>query len=274
MKIKTTSVIGGVAALMLASMNLAQAAAFDCLIKPNQTLEIRSQNEGLIEQVLVKRGDQVSQGQPLVILDRGVEQSTVNIARHRAETRAEIQAAQARLDYASSKLARSDRLAKNNFVSVQTREEIEAEKRIARAELSEAKASKRLAELEYQRALQQLQRTTITSPIDGMVLNRSLNPGEISQISSGGKSILTLVKVYPLIIDVTLPQSAYRKLSTGASGKVKPEGFIGEYLASVTVIDPILDAASGTFTARMELEQGEGKDLPAGLRCQVEFSEL
>ena len=53
-----------VAALFVAPA--ARAAVFECLIQPNQVVEIRSPAEGLISKVHVQRGDLVKTGQTLV----------------------------------------------------------------------------------------------------------------------------------------------------------------------------------------------------------------
>ena len=52
---------------------------------------------------------------------------------------------------------------------------------------------------------------------------------------------------------------------------MKPEApLTGEYTAKVTVVDRVVDAASGTFGVRLELPNHDLK-LPAGLKCSVRF---
>ena len=46
--------------------------------------------------------------------------------------------------------------------------------------------------------------------------------------------------------------------------------FEGEYEAIVTIVDRVVDAASGTFAVRLELPNENGR-LPAGLKCSVSF---
>ena len=61
------------------------------------------------------------------------------------------------------------------------------------------------------------------------------------------------------------------KLSVGSVAHVKPEAPVpGEYAAKVTVVDRVVDAASGTFGVRRELSNHDLK-LPAGLKCNVRF---
>jgi multidrug efflux pump subunit AcrA (membrane-fusion protein) len=50
-----------------------------------------------------------------------------------------------------------------------------------------------------------------------------------------------------------------------------PEASIGgQYESTVTIVDPIIDAASGTFRVTLMLPNPEHK-LTSGLRCQVTF---
>jgi multidrug efflux pump subunit AcrA (membrane-fusion protein) len=67
-------------AAMLAAPG-ARAASFECIIQPNQVVEIRSPAEGLIGKVLVQRGDWVKAGQTLVELESTAERSAVATAK-------------------------------------------------------------------------------------------------------------------------------------------------------------------------------------------------
>jgi multidrug efflux pump subunit AcrA (membrane-fusion protein) len=54
--------------------HVAQADTFDCLIEPNQIVEMRSPVEGLIQRINVKRGDKITAGQILVQAESAPEQ--------------------------------------------------------------------------------------------------------------------------------------------------------------------------------------------------------
>ena len=63
------------AALALLAAGAAAANPYECLIQPNQTVEVRSSVEGVIEKVLVQRGDRVRAGQVLVQLESAADSS-------------------------------------------------------------------------------------------------------------------------------------------------------------------------------------------------------
>lgn len=261
------------AALGLAAAWPAAANPYDCLIHPNQTVELRSPVEGLIDKVLVQRGDRVRAGQVLVQLESSAEGSAVQLARHRSEAEGRLASAESRLDYAAKKLDRSRNLHQQNFVSAQARDEAEAEKRIIEAELRDARENRQQATLELRHAQDLLQRRVLRSPFDGVVLDRLLNPGDLAESGTGRKPILKLVQVEPLRVEAVLPLAAYNKLQPRSKAEVTPEGIGGSYEAQVKVIDSVFDTASGTFGVRLELPNAKAK-LPAGIRCKVDFPAL
>ena len=259
-----------VAALLPAA---ASAEAFDCLIEPNQTVDVRSSVEGVIEKVHVQRGDRVRAGQVLVQLESAAETSAVQLARARAEAQGRLTSAQNRLEYADKKFRRAEQLQAQAFVSAQARDEADAEKRILEAELRQAREDRDQASYEHRHAQDLLNRRTLRSPFNGVVLDRMLNPGDLAEAGTGRKPILKLVQVEPLRVEVVLPLAAYGKLKTRTAAMIVPEGIGGRYPATVSVIDSVFDTASGTFGVRLELPNA-GAKVPAGIRCRVEFPEL
>ena len=255
--------------LMLAS-SPSHAAGFECLIEPYQVVEIRSAVEGLIDKINVKRGDPVRKGQILVQLVSDVERAAVDSARYRAKMEGRIEAANNRIEYSTKKLKRFEDLSKNNFVSKQQHDEAETEKRLAEAELKDAQENREFAKLEYDRAVAQLKLRTLTSPFEGIVVDRMLNPGDLAESGTGRKAILKLAQIDPLKVEVVMPLGAYGKIQPGAKVEVVPEGGFEKQSATVVVVDKVLDAASGTFGIRLDLPNPNRK-LPAGIRCQAQF---
>lgn len=249
------------------------ANPYECLIEPNQTVDVRSSVEGVIDKVHVQRGDRVKAGQVLVQLESAAEASAVQLAKARAEAQGRLSSAQNRLDYAQKKLERSSQLQAQAFVSAQARDEAEAEKRILESELRQAREDRDHASYEHRHAQDLLNRRTLRSPFNGIVLDRMLNPGDLAEAGTGRKAILRLVQVEPLRVEVVLPLAAYGKLKARGTAEVVPEGLGGRYTATVSVIDSVFDTASGTFGVRLELPNAGGK-VPAGIRCRVEFPEL
>jgi len=133
----------------------------------------------------------------------------------------------------------------------------------AQAELS----NRRLADLELQRTAAEVALRTIRSPVNGVVVERFMHPGEFPK----QEKILKIAQIDPLRVEVYAPVALLGKIAVGTTAYVKPEApLTGEYAAKVTVVDRVVDAASGTFGVRLELPNHDLK-LPAGLKCFVRF---
>ena len=113
-----------------------------------------------------------------------------------------------------------------------------------------------------------MERRNIRSPLNGVVVKRNFSPGEYVQ----DLPIFELAQIDPLRIEVVVPVRLYGKIRTGMTGKVEWEAPLrGVETATVTVVDPVVDAASGTIGIRLELPNPDHR-LPAGTQCTVTFS--
>jgi RND family efflux transporter MFP subunit len=254
--------------LMLAAP--AAASEFDCMIEARQTVEIRSSVEAVIESVSVRRGDTVTKGQVLVTLESGPERAALALAESRATNEGEIKLSEARLDIATKKLKRADELYRQQFISENARDEAQAEFRLASEDLLRARENRRIAELEALRAKEVVALRTIRSPVNGVVVEVMRKPGEFGAISFKDP-IMRLAEIDPLHVEAVLPATMYGKVRRGQKAIVTPEAPIGgRHPTTVTIVDPVIDAASGTLGVRMELSNRK-RSIPAGVRCRVEF---
>jgi RND family efflux transporter MFP subunit len=263
--------ISGTALLALLTTGYAPAAEFDCIIEPSKTVDVRAASEGLIEKIWVDRGDMVKEGQVLVTLDSGVERAATESARYRSNMQGRIRTGESRVAFSTAKYDRREKLAGQSFISLHDRDEALTEKKLAESELIEAKDDRRLAEIEYRRLSEQLRLRTIKSPVDGVVVDRMLNSGELADNRDLRKPILKLADIGKLFVEVLMPIEAFGKLTLGQSVEVLPEAPVGgRYMATVKVIDRVHDAASGTFGVRLEMSNPALK-LPAGIKCKASF---
>lgn len=268
-----SSRISAVALAVLAACSSAARAMplpeFDCVIEPHTITDISSQVDGIVEAIEVERGDLVKKGQVIIRLDSSVERATVNYARKRAAAIAEIRANETSAEFSERRHERIGTLYKSNVLSFDQMDEVGTEARLAELQLARAKENRQLAELDLVRALETLKRHTIVSPINGIVIERFLSPGE----SVEEKPILRLARIDPLRVEVIVPIAHIRDIAVGQIGMVFPEEPIkSSYPATVTIADRVADAASGTFRVRLTLPN-PAYDLPAGLRCIVQFEE-
>jgi RND family efflux transporter MFP subunit len=243
---------------------------YDCLIEARQQIEIRAPVEAVIEQIHVHRGEPVKRGQLLATLAAGPERASLALAESRAEMQGETKAAEARVDIAQKKAARARELFKQQFISENARDEAIAELTLATEELRRVRETQRLNQLEAKRAAEVLAMRSIRSPLDGVVVEVMLKPGEFGAITFKDP-IMRLAEIDPLYVEVVLPVSQYGKVKAGQKATVMPEAPVGgSYRTTVTLVDKVIDAASGTFGVRLELRNRKFQ-IPAGVRCRVKF---
>ncbi len=248
----------------------AAAQEYDCLIEARQQIDIRAPVEAVIEKIHVRRGEAVRKGQLLVTLAAGPERAALALAESRAVMQGETKAAEARLDIAQKKAARAKELFKQQFISENARDEALAELTLATEELRRVRETQRLNELEAKRAAEVLAMRSIRSPLDGVVVEVMLKAGEFGAITFKDP-IMRLAEIDPLYVEVVLPVSQYGMVKAGQKATVMPEAPVGgSYRTTVTLVDKVIDAASGTFGVRLELRNRDFR-IPAGVRCRVKF---
>lgn len=261
------------ASLAWPAIAVAQGAApsHACLIEPMQRIELRSPVEGRIAAIHVERGADVRKGQILVELDSAAERAALEGAKYRSVMQGPIRSADTRLNAAKEKFERRDELVKERFIAKQDRDDSLAEMRVAEANLVEARDNQRLAAIEQQRLNELLEQRRLRSPFDGVVTERLQGVGEIAQTGESARAILRLAQTHPLRVEVVLPVAMYGKVKLGSSATVEAEPPLkGRYVAKVTIVDRVVDSASGTFGVRLELPNLKG-DIPAGVKCRARF---
>jgi len=244
---------------------------YDCLIEAKETVEIRSPVAGILESVPFKRGDTVRKGAVVATLESSVERSAVEAARHRAQAQGAIEASAARVELLGRRFERRKELALNRAVTAQERDDADLDWRLATAELKQARESRDLARIELQQSSAELERRSLRSPFDGLVVEQLLYPGELVDPSGARGPILKLARVDPLRVEVILPMAHFARIKPGESAEVFPQDPIGgRYRTTVKVVDRVVHPGSGTFGVRLELANPRFA-LPPGIECRVRF---
>lgn len=255
------------AAALLLLAGSGAAHALDCIIQPHQVVQVGSPVAGVVASVAVERGDVVQRGQVLVRLRADVERANLELAHERAGARGELSATQGARELALRELERARELHGEQFVSRTFVERAQAEAAVSGGRTEQALERRRLAEREVALAQAQLAQRTIRSPIDGVVVDRYLGPGEFVE----QRPLLRIAAVDPLRVDVLVPAAAFGRVKVGAQARVEPELFDRRsHTAVVTGVDRVIDAASNTFRVRLDLPNPDGA-LPPGLRCQIDL---
>jgi RND family efflux transporter MFP subunit len=253
--------------LGLPTASVAESIELDGLIEPFLIVKVGSAVPGILESVKVDRGHLVNKGQVLARLQARVEKANLALAKARAEMQGSVKSRQARLEYTQRKQQRMEELYKKKVIPFEEMDESRTNKELAERELEESLENIGLAKLEYRRSLEVVKRMTIRSPIEGVVMERFLAPGEYVE----DQPILKIAQVDPLNVEIFAPVEFLGSIKVGMVANVQPMAPVGgTYTAKVKIVDRVVDAASGTFGVRLEIPN-PNFSLPAGLRCKVIF---
>lgn len=166
------------------------------------TVEVGSQISGQVTQVLVDYNDHVRKGQVLAVLDPQNQASAVE------QSRAAIQAAQASVAQSQAQVALAQAEYDRQKFLFDRQIIAQAALDTARASLRTAQASVRQAQAQVAQQQAQLRanqatlgRTTIVAPIDGVVIDRQIEPGQT--VASG----LNVAVLFTLAQDLSRVQA-------------------------------------------------------------------
>lgn len=173
----------------------------NCAIRPMSVVEIAAPGPGVVREVRVKPGQEVKEGDVLAIFDQDVAAAELALAEARAADTSAYDAAMIRLSGLKKKLERLDQARLRRAISEAEFESAELELAAAEGEVAKQDAALNLAELEAERARAVLSKATVTSPVDGIVGEDPIDPGE----SPSSKPIVTLYVVKPLRVETYVP---------------------------------------------------------------------
>ncbi|SEB39546.1 HlyD family secretion protein [Nitratireductor aquibiodomus] len=165
--------------------NLVARVATTAVLRPRTQIEISSELKGTIQSVPVRQNQRIRRGDILAKLDSTVFEYEVERGEAFVETaQASLSDAGISLKEAERKLARARALRAKNALSEQKLEDVQAEYDRAQNRVATARADLSVKQVELRLKRFNLSRTTIRSPIDGVVLSRSAEPGKTMFASS------------------------------------------------------------------------------------------
>lgn len=243
-------------------------AEFNCVVMPHAVVDVSSGVNGRIESINVDRGDAVKKGQLLAALESRVEKANAVLARERAAITSEIHLREAALAYDKRNKDRADTLYERKVITPQQKDQVDKDAELAQWRLRQAEDKKRLAGLESRRADELLDLKSVRSPITGVVIERFKSPGEYVE----EEPILRIARLDPMRAEVVLPVGMHEALSHDFVAEIIAETEPDRArAATIAVIDPMADPASGTFRVGLELPN-PGYKLLGGVKCKARFA--
>ena len=242
----------------------------EAIVRPSRIVHVGSAADGLLQSVLVDQGDSVQAGQLVAELEQTVERAAANLAKARSSQIATLRAAEIKLGHLEERCANHQTLFEDGILSSENLDQSQLERHMAEFDVLAAEERAVISKFEYRRARAVVDRGLILSPVAGVVIDRSLSPGELVG-RSGESTIVTIAQLDPLIVETFAPISLLGKLHTGMQAEVSIDTPRKQTKSAVIkTVSPIVDAASGTFSVRLELPNPDFQ-IAAGLRCKIRF---
>ncbi|MCW2382481.1 MULTISPECIES: efflux RND transporter periplasmic adaptor subunit [unclassified Sphingobium] len=184
---------------------------------------------GRVVAVHVQPGDWVGANQILATIERSVQAQQIS------QLEASVQVARADAKLAQNNLDRAKALVSDGFVS-----RADIDQKTATRDAAVARVNVAVAQLNQMRA--QVGRLDIRAPAAGLVLTRSVEPG---QVVSGGSGVLfRIARAGEMEMKALLSEDELALLSEGALARVTPVGMTQSFEGRVWQIAPVIDQTS------------------------------
>jgi RND family efflux transporter MFP subunit len=235
-------------------------------IAPAFDVDIKSKVSGEVSTVLVEEGERVAEGDLLYELLATDYEREVSLAR--------VALSRAKLERENAETERARREA-----ALASRAISQAEYDVAQRQAELAKISVSSAWIQLQSAEDRLAYTKVHSPIDGVVIRRNVERGEV--VTAGmtatvnGEPQLTIAQTDRLLLELDLNQIDVAKVAAGQSARILLDAYPGEeVVGTVTQIAAAghLDNTRGidVFTVKVEVDASRTEvDIKPGMTAEV-----
>ncbi len=228
------------------------------VVEPAEQIVIAPDFLGTVVDVGFDDGDTVAAGQPLVRFDAAKR------ALRLEEAEADLAALRAELEDAQENLARRRQLLDRGTVSIETFQAYQTTVRAARARVAQAAAARNLAR-------RNLDDMTLVSPAAGVIMERSVDPGE-TVLAGARLAVIDATETMRVVTYVT--EKDVNALNIGAAARVTTAGVPGRiYHGRIEVIDYTADPSTGTFPVKVAVANDDGL-LRHGMTARVTLTGL
>ncbi len=214
-------------------------------VAARNTVNVRSPVSGRALEVLASEGDEVAEGDVLVRIDSGQAKALVD------QARAALDAGVVKERQARAASDRAQALGENATRSA--RED---------AELALAAASNEVTRLTaaLEEAQSQLEQYTVTSPLTGVILDRSVDQGQLVDPQS---NLFTIANLSELLVETDVDELYSSRFRRGLEVLLQPVGETVARTGEVVFATPSVDPSTGGRAIKIGFD--EPVDLPVGL---------
>ncbi len=262
---KTTSVdTGNFITSRVDKGNIAQFITATGTIRPVSVVIVGTQLSGTVSKLYVDYNDKVTRGQILLELDPAIYISQVK------QAKANLQAAKATMNLATSNRKRSESLFEKKFIQASA---YESEKQV---EISSA-AQYELALAQLEKAETDLRNTYIRSPIDGVVLNKDVDLGQTVAATFQTPELFRIAQdISQMEVDTNISEADILAIKTGMKASFTIDAFenrVFEGYVKQIRLSPNDDNGPVSYTVVLSVDNQDRSLLP-GMTASVQIVTL
>jgi membrane fusion protein, multidrug efflux system len=228
--------------------------------------DVKSEYAGIVTDVYVNEWVRVKKGDPLAKIDTREMEIILQKARAAIEiARANLLQAEVAAKRAEREYERLLKLKEFGLVTQQNLDDGATEREAASARIEAAKAQLKVTEEELQHTQTRLSKTTIRSPMEGVVSFRGVNVGDLVGEMGSPRIMFRIIDPRVLELTVTVPSVEMGALRTNQPLTFSTDALPGKTFAGrVMFINPIVNEADRSVKVIAEVDNGS-EHLKAGL---------
>ena len=235
-------------------------------LSPKFSAEVKSEYSGIVTNVYVTEWVRVKKEAPLARIDTREMEIILQKARSAVETaQANLLQAEVAGNRANREYERFLKLKEYGLVTQQNLDEGLTEKETAAARIAAARAQRKAAEEELQHTQTRLSKTTIRSPIDGVVSLRGVNVGDLVGEMGSQKVMFKIIDSRLLDLTVTLPSIEMGAVRVGQPLTFSTDAIPARvFTGKVMFINPVVNESDRSVKVIAEVENAS-EQLKGGL---------
>jgi HlyD family secretion protein len=212
-------------------------------LSPTTQIDVGSEISGIVARVLVEVNDRVAEGQPLAVIDTSrLRDAVASAEASLASSVAAVGLARATLDESRSQLDRLREVYRLSNGGVPSRADLSAqEAAVARALASERSAQANVAAARAQLSSNrtQLAKAVIRSPVAGVVLKRSIDPGQTVQAAFNTPSLFIIAEdLTRMKLEVSVDEADVGQVREGLDAAFTVDAYPGRtFPATITRVN-------------------------------------
>jgi membrane fusion protein, multidrug efflux system len=239
--------------LTVSSSALASGPSITGSIEPERRADLRAEVPAVVLAVLKENGDPVKRGDLLVRLDQTAIRDSLTAAE--ASARAADQA----YEQAERQFQRMSTLRQTGVVSTQQLEDVEIRRNTAQSDRAAARTR-------VVTARQQLARTEVRAPFDGIVSDRKVSAGDTAAV---GKELLKVIDPSSLRFEGLVSADSIGEVRAGQHVWFKIHGFAAEdFTGVVTRVNPAANVTTRQVEVLVAFDDAKKQPNVAGLYAE------